>query len=90
MTLQEALEVTLPSGKPLASATLFDIYEFGTLLGSLMVDPNKLERAADDDPIWEKATVNAELLERYNEAMEAMQILHSHNYRFPADDRVLQ
>ena len=54
MTLQEALEVTLPSGKRLGSATLFDIYEFGSFLASMMVDPAKLERAGDDNPIWKK------------------------------------
>lgn len=59
MTLQEALEVVMPSGKRLASATLFEIYECGVLWGS----SDKL--------------------------MQALEILGSHDYRFPLGDQVL-
>jgi hypothetical protein len=86
MTLKEALQVKLPNGKPLGVATLKEIAEFGKLVADLMVDPKKLEVAADDDPIWEQATANAKTLERYREVQDAIFTLWQHGYTPPPDE----
>lgn len=86
MTLKQALQVKLPGGKPLGVATLSDIAEFGKLVADLMIRPEKLEAAADDDPIWEQAMENAEKLEEHREVQDAIFTLWRYGYVPPRDE----
>jgi len=86
MTLEEALEVKLPNGRPLGIATLAEIAEFEKWISSLMIDPQRLEKAADDDPIWQQAKANAEILEQHREVQDAIFTLWQHGYMPPVDD----
>jgi hypothetical protein len=84
MTLKEALEVKLPNGKPLGIATLAEIDEFGKWIASLMIDPKRLEKAADDDPIWLQAEANAKILEQHREVQDAIFTLWQHGHMPPS------